>query len=187
MKKTFLCIILSVLSLSVSANSLDDLKALTTTPEKLSGTFSQSKYLAQLETSIHSSGSFNYIRDKKIIWHTLTPINSTLELTPKTMLSYQDGVQVNKLDTDTNPVVAVFSDIFFGVMTAQWQVLEAYFSVNAEVSGDQWKATLVPVDERIGGFINKVTLEGDEYLQEIALYEPEGNITHIKFDKLQQK
>lgn len=187
MRKIFLGIIFSVLSISVSANNLDDLKALTTTPEKLSGTFSQSKYLAQLETSINSSGSFNYIRDKKIVWHTLTPINSTLELTPKTMLSYQDGEQVNKLDSDTNPVVAVFSDIFFGVMTAQWQILEVYFSVSAEVSDGQWKATLVPVDESIGGFINKVTLEGDKYLQQITLYEPEGNITHITFDKLQQK
>jgi hypothetical protein len=72
-------------------------------------------------------------------------------------------------------------------MTAQWQILEAYFSVSAEVSDGQWKATLVPVDESIGGFINKVTLEGDKYLQQITLYEPEGNITHITFDKLQQK
>jgi|UniRef100_A6W250 hypothetical protein len=187
MKQTFLCIILFALSLSVFANDLDKLKAVTTTPENLTGTFSQTKFLAQLDTSIKSAGKFNYIRDAKIIWHTLTPIDSTLELTPKTMLNYQDGVQVNKLDSDTNPIVAVFSDIFFGVMTAQWQVLEEYFSVNAEVSNGHWKATLVPIDKNIGGFINKVVLEGDKYLKLVTLYEPEGNRTHIEFDQLQQK
>jgi len=187
MKNTVLGIILFTLSLAVSANDLDKLKVITTTPEKLTGTFSQSKFLAQLDTSIKSAGAFNYVRNTKIVWHTLTPIDSTLELTPKTMLNFQDGVQVNKLDSDTNPVVAVFSDIFFGVMTAQWQILEEYFSVSAEVSGGQWKATLVPIDKSIGGFINKVTLEGDKYLKQVTLYEPEGNLTHIEFDHLQQK
>lgn len=187
MKTTFLAIILFTLSLSVFANDLDKLKAVTTTPEKLTGTFTQTKFLAQLDTSIKSTGAFNYIRDTKIVWHTLTPIDSTLELTPKTMLNYQDGVQVNKLDSNTSPIVAVFSDIFFGVMTAQWQVLEEYFSVNAEVSEGHWKATLVPIDKNIGGFISKVILEGDKYLKQVTLYEPEGNLTHIVFDQLQQK
>lgn len=187
MKKIFLGMILSTLSFSIFASSLDELKAITTTPVKLTGTFSQSKYLAQLETSIKSTGVFNYVRDTKIVWHTLIPIDSTLELTPETMLSYQDGVQVNKLDSDTNPVVAVFSDIFFGVMTAQWQILKEYFAINAEVSDGQWKATLVPIDKKIGEFISKVTLEGDAYLKQVTLYEPEGNLTHIEFDQLQPK
>ena len=86
MKKTFLSIILFTLSLSVFANDLDKLKAVTTTPEKLTGIFAQTKFLAQLDTSIKSTGAFNYIRDTKIVWHTLTPIDSTLELTTKTML-----------------------------------------------------------------------------------------------------
>lgn len=187
MKKTLFGIILFTLSLSIFANDLDTLKAITTSPEKLTGTFSQTKFLAQLDTSIKSTGAFNYVRDKKIVWHTQTPIDSTLELTPKTMLNYQDGVQVNQLDSATNPVVAVLSDIFFGVMTAQWQILEEYFSVSAEVSGGHWKATLVPIDDNMGGFINKVTLEGDKYLKQVTLYEPEGNQTHIEFDQLQQK
>jgi hypothetical protein len=103
------------------------------------------------------------------------------------MLNYQDGVQVNKLDTETNPIVAVFSDIFFGVMTAQWQILEEYFDVNADVVEGHWTATLTPLDANIGNFIQKVTLEGDQYLKHVTLYEPEGNLTHIEFDQLIQK
>ncbi|MEO9275995.1 outer membrane lipoprotein carrier protein LolA [Marinomonas sp. 5E14-1] len=187
MKNTILGIILFLLSLSSFANDLDRLKTVTAAPDKLTGTFTQSKYLAQLDTSLQSTGEFNYLRDTQIIWHTLSPIDSTLELTPNTMLNYQNGIQVNKLDTTTNPIVAVLSDIFFGVMTAQWQILEEYFDVNAEVVGEHWKATLIPLNKNIGSFIHKVTLEGDKYLKQVTLYEPEGNLTHIEFDQLQQK
>lgn len=186
MRKLFFAL-LCVGSSYLWASDLTELKAITATPENLSGTFQQNKYLAQLETSLKSTGEFNYVRDKKIIWHILTPVDSTLELTPNSMLSYQGDQQVSKLDGESNPVVAVFSDIFFGVMTAQWQVLEQYFTVEAEVKGQQWQAKLTPTDKNVANFIQQVSLSGDQYLQQITLFEPEGNRTQIEFDKLQSK
>ncbi|MBJ7538697.1 outer membrane lipoprotein carrier protein LolA [Marinomonas transparens] len=181
------CLSLMVLSFSLftSAASLDELKAITSTPNTLSGTFTQAKYLAQLDTSLRSTGEFHYLRDKEITWHTLTPIDSRLKLTPETMSNYQNGKQVNKMDSGSNPVVAILSDIFFAVMTAQWQVLETYFTVNTKVADRQWQATLTPLNANIGSFANKIILQGDQYLRHITLYEAEGNRTQIDFSQLQ--
>lgn len=187
MRKIGFAIFIFVFSALAVANDLDTLKTITSTPERLSGTFIQSKYLSQIDISIPSSGTFQYRQDKEIIWRTLSPIDSTLKLTPKAIFNYQGGEKVNQLDIDKNPFVSVFSDVFFGVMTAQWQVLEKYFSVDAVVTGASWEAVLVPLDANIGRFSEKITLQGDNYLRQITLYEAGGNQTHIEFDKLQPK
>lgn len=169
------------------ANDFEELRAMTSNPERLSGTFTQSKYLSQIDISIPSSGSFYYEKDKEIIWRTLKPIDSTLKLTPKAILNYQGSEKISQLDTDSNPFVSVFSDIFFGVMTAQWQVLEEYFSVEASVNSTSWEAVLTPQDANIRSFTQKITLQGDQYLRQMTLYEADGNRTHIEFNKLQNK
>lgn len=187
MKKLLLIISILILSSLASANDLEALKRITSNPDRLSGTFTQSKYLSQIDISIPSSGSFYYIKDKEITWQTLKPINSTLKLTPKAILSYQGSEKISQLDTDTNPFVSVFSDIFFGVMTAQWQVLEEYFAVDANVNASSWEAVLIPLDENIKSFSEKITLKGDQYLRQMTLYEADGNRTDIKFEQLQIK
>ena len=72
-------------------------------------------------------------------------------------------------------------------MTAQWQVLEEYFAVDANVNASSWEAVLIPLDANIKSFSEKITLKGDRYLRQMTLYEADGNRTDIKFEQLQIK
>ena len=169
---------------AVWAISVDDLQTILNTPEKLSGQFSQEKYLAAVDTSLKSSGTFAYVAGQKIAWHTLTPIENTLTLTPSQIISTQNGQQTSILESQNNPVVQIFSDLFFGVMTADWDLLQAYFNIEVSISEEQWQAELTPSDANIAQVINQVTLSGTDLLQQVELMEVNGNSTSIQFSEL---
>ena len=82
MRKILCTAFFFIFSAFAAANDLELLKTLTNSPERLSGKFTQSKYLSKIDISIPSSGDFFYVKDEEIIWQTLKPINSTLKLTP---------------------------------------------------------------------------------------------------------
>lgn len=161
------------------------LESLTSAPQTLQGRFTQVKLVKALDARFESSGRFDYQRDSSIRWHTLEPIDNLLTLTPQTISNQQGTTVLSKLDSQQNPVVAVFSDIFFGVMTAQWQTLAEYFEMNVEGSKQDWTVTLIPIDSSVEQVVAKVELRGDELLREVLLFEATGDQTQIKFLDLQ--
>ncbi|MBJ7550329.1 outer membrane lipoprotein carrier protein LolA [Marinomonas ostreistagni] len=169
---------------AIWAASVDELKELLHTPEQLSGHFDQEKYLAAVDTSLKSSGTFAYIAEQEISWHTLAPIENTLTLTPNQIITAQNGQQVSVLDSQNNPVVQVFSDLFFGVMTADWDLLQTYFHIEAHTSQEQWQAQLTPSDVNIAQAITHVSLSGGAFLEQVVLQEVNGNSTTIQFSEL---
>ena len=173
----------SVVSQAADARLLE---SLTTAPEVLKGQFTQVKYVQALDARFESSGRFDYQRGSSIRWHTLKPIDNLLTLTPRTISSQQGDTLLSNLDSQTNPVVTIFSDIFFGVMTAQWQTLAEYFEMDIQGSKERWTVTLHPIDKSVEQVVARVELSGDELLREVLLFEAAGDQTQIKFIELQQ-
>lgn len=181
-----LCVLLLLVSLSTrAASDYQAVAALVNTPETLQGRFEQTKYLAAVDTEINSSGRFAYQRDKLIDWHTLTPIESQLVLTPDDITSRQGDSILSRLETRNNPVATLLSDLFFGVMTANWERIAEYFDIQSRIHGEQWQAELTPLTPRIGTLVSRVELKGDQYLQQVQLFEVGGNRTLIRFLELQ--
>lgn len=163
-----------------------ELEALMESPASLSGRFEQIKYLAALDTEIVSSGRFAYERDSEIRWQTLEPIENMLRLTPARITSEQAGTVLSQLETRNNPVVALFSDIFFGVMTARWSTLAEHFDVQSRIDESQWQATLMPKAPEVQQVVSEVELQGDRYMRQIVLHESGGDWTRIRFYDIQQ-
>lgn len=181
MKAIALCMVL--FSNIAWAASVGELQNLLQTPAQLSGHFSQAKYLAAVDTSLKSSGTFAYVADQEITWHTITPIENTLILTPNQIISAHNGQQTSVMDSQNSPAVRILSDLFFGVMTADWDLLQEYFSIDASISQGQWQAQLTPSDTSIGQVITQVTLSGATFLQQVELHEVNGNTTTIQFSE----
>lgn len=191
MKKT-LVLLASLLGLTLwlstarAASDYQALAALMQSPQTLSGRFEQSKYLAALDTDIVSEGRFDFEAGNSIRWHTLSPIENLLTLTPERITSEQGGTVLSQLETRNNPVVALFSDIFFGVMTARWDSLAEHFEVQSRITGPDWQATLIPREANVGQIVTRIELQGDGYLREIRLFEAGGDSTRIRFLDLPQ-
>ena len=174
-----------LISSSVLALSFEQLAQHTQTPKTLTGGFSQSKYLSSFELELESKGQFHYQQDKSIVWQTLEPVANELILTPDSIVNRQGGQELMRLDAQSSPTIAVLSEIFFSVMTADWQRLEQHFSLTGELNEALWSAQLTPTDDSFSQLINRVELSGDQLLKKVVLHEKSGDTTTIHFIDLQ--
>lgn len=169
---------------SVASISYEKLNKLVATPTYLSGKFTQDKYLSELDTTLHSSGVFSYQRGESIRWETIEPIKNVLIMTPQRIINSQGDKVIISLDVTSNPVIAALSDIFFSVITAEWDALSAYFLMSGTLAESAWNVNLVPIDETMLQVVERVTLKGDSLLRELIFYEKNGDQTVIFFDAL---
>lgn len=153
-------------------------------PEQLQGRFTQEKYLSVVDAYLNSSGLFSYQRDAEILWETKEPVQSKVVLTPTAIVNRQGEREIVSLDSETNPMVGVLSEIFFAVFTADWNRLSGYFAVSGEQANQQWRAELIPLDAVIKQVVSRVELKGDTLLREVVLYESGGDYTRIHFHEL---
>jgi len=166
--------------------SYELLTQLTDSPDVLEGDFKQEKYLAEFDTTLVSTGHFNYQRDKFIRWHTLDPIENELMMQPNRITSSQDNELIS-LDSDKDPATKVLTEIFFSVLTADWYALSEYFFANGEYQNNRdWQVKLTPRHQMLKQAISHVELSGDSLMREVVLYEKSGDITHINFMNLQK-
>jgi hypothetical protein len=150
------------------------------TPETLDGSFHQEKYLAALDATLISSGVFTYHRNKSIRWEILEPIHSLLTLTPTAVISKQGDEELVRLDASNNPVARIVGEIFFAVLTSDWEKLAPYFELSGTVEGQQWHAVLLPIDQTVAQAFGRIELKGQKLLEEIVLHEKAGDRTTIR-------
>lgn len=162
------------------------LQDISVSPTRVEGTFKQRKFLAEIGVSIDSSGVFSYQRSEKIVWKTLEPVENEMQMTPTTIINRQQGQEIARLDSRENPAIAIFSDIFFAILTAQWSQLADHFELQGSVNNEQWNAKLTPISNNIKEMISQVELQGDELLRNIILHEAQGDKTTITFKYLTQ-
>ena len=180
MKRLFLVAALLTLSFNARSEiSFSQLAQITGMPEKHAGSFVQQKYLQVVDTSLESSGVFDYERGKSIRWEILEPIQSELLMTPTGVSSKQNGEELLQLDTSANPAAAALGEIFFAVLTADWEILESYVELSGSIDGDNWHAVLEPLDQSARLVFTRVELSGSGLLEKIVLHESSGDRTTI--------
>lgn len=185
MKRLFLIAVLLALSFNARSEiSFNQLAQITGMPEKHAGTFIQEKYLQSVDASLESSGVFDYERGKSIRWEILEPIQSKLLMTPAGISSKQNGEELLQLDTSANPTAAALGEIFFAVLTADWETLESYVELNGTIDGDNWHAVLEPLDQSARLVFTRVELSGSGLLEKIVLHESSGDRTTIRLEQL---
>ncbi|GAB2701795.1 outer membrane lipoprotein carrier protein LolA [Aliiglaciecola aliphaticivorans] len=165
---------------------INALNAISSSPEFLQGQFVQQKYLNDFDVSLESTGEFDYLQGQVVHWHTLSPIQNLVTMTPSSIVSHQDDVEVMSLQAESNPVVTLLSEVFFSVLTSEWQKLENYFELSGEIDQQTWSVSLTPKDTALAQAISHVELKGDIYLRYLKFYESNGDYTEIQFDQLRQ-
>ena len=186
MKISFVLLFLLLPTFCYAELSFEQLNQLSDSPEQLHGHFVQKKYLSDLDATLTSSGKFSYLRNVEIKWETVEPIENVLVITSQSISSRQGEQQLTTFEADSNPVVAMISDIFFSVLTANWNQLENYFSLTGSEEGNNWKAVLTPVDESVMHVVDSIELTGSQFIEKLIFFEENGDHTTIVFNKLVQ-
>ncbi|OMH31683.1 outer membrane lipoprotein carrier protein LolA [Motiliproteus sp. MSK22-1] len=186
MNRYLLFFLLLLSSASYAELTFKQLDNVSEAPEQLSGHFTQEKYLSALDTSLISTGLFYYHQGQMLQWKTLKPIQNELVMTPSAIINKQGDQELLRLDTNSNPIAGILSEIFFSALAAEWNNLAMYFELSGEINGKNWYAKLLPTDRTMAQVISLVELKGDTLLRELIFHEKSGDRTTIRFDRLNQ-
>lgn len=129
------------------------------------GQFEQSRWLADFEMQLDSSGGFQRQADG-LIWRTTQPVTSEIELSannPDLPLGYQ-----------------AILPVFNGLLAGDWQRLDDYFSTQVSGTLTAWRAELTPRNEQVAAQLITLVIEGAEQLEQIVLTFADGDRMDIR-------
>ena len=129
------------------------------------GRFEQSRWLADFEMHLNSSGEFQRQPDG-LIWRTTQPVISEVALTtdnPDLPLGYQ-----------------AILPVFNGLLAGNLDSLNEYFTTRLHGSSTAWRAELTPRSEQVAAQLTGLVIEGAEQLEHIAVTFGDGDRMDIK-------
>lgn len=135
------------------------------------GQFVQEKHLTVLTQPFVTKGSYHYQKKLGLIWHTQQPVDSKIKITTEGVSECQADGHFKSLTTNSQ-----FSELLLALFSGEQQSLQQQFSIEQQDN----KLTLTPKSAQIAGVILKISLLlNDNGIQQIVLFEPEGNYTNI--------
>ncbi|KXS53602.1 MAG: hypothetical protein AWU57_2005, partial [Marinobacter sp. T13-3] len=107
--------------------------------ESLAGQFDQSKYIADLDTTLDSSGDFAFDADEGLRWNIQKPVPTQLRITADEIVEEQDGEVVMRMDVDDQPMTRAISEVFFAIFGGNWDKLSERFTIRTLQDGSPWR------------------------------------------------
>lgn len=153
----------------------------------LEGEFQQSKYIADLDTTLDSSGTFRFVIDEGLRWNIRKPVPTNLRITPTEIVEEQDGEEVMRMDVDDQPMTRAISEVFFAIFGGDWDALAKRFTIRPLQEGSPWRFELEPRDELLKSYLSAIELQGTEYLDVLILRESNGDRTRIQLNDVEAR
>lgn len=127
--------------------------------------FEQTRWLADLEAELASSGYFQR-SEQQLVWHTLTPVDSRLVLdadNPDLPLAYQ-----------------VILPVLTGLLSGDWAALQQHFSVDLQGQLEAWQASLTPTDAAVAERLQRLQVSGAEQVRELQIRFVSGDLMNLQ-------
>ena len=140
--------------------------------DSLQGKFQQQKQLQGLPLPLTASGNFSYSQDQGLNWHTLSPVNSQLQIGNK------PAVNAGTLDSNTN--ASLVANIFIAVVRGDLRQLQQYFTIQSSGDTAHWRLRLTPIKETLASYLSYIDVAGAELTEQLYIAEAGGDTTSIK-------
>ncbi len=142
---------------------------LAATPD-LAGRFEQTRYLADLDTSLVSRGQIRYQRDARVVWALKTPVDKRLVFTP------QDVANGNN---DRRRQQA--AELLLRLLDGDWRILEQRFDITLAGDAEAWRVELVPRQQAVRERLESIHLAGGRYLETLGLHAANDDTLEVTF------
>ncbi|MBZ5875923.1 LolA family protein [Chromohalobacter israelensis] len=168
------CLLLASVSLSAHAFDRQDLQAQLERTTAIEGRFTQTRFLADVDTELQSRGRFAYVRDKKVVWQLETPVEDTLVLTPANAEDATPGEGAG--DAGREQVAALLLRLLGG----DWSALEERFTQTLDGTRDAWRVQLTPRDAELAARIAEIRLAGGRHVERLVMETADGDRLRIE-------
>ena len=153
----------------------------------LVGHFQQQRYLAGFDFAINSSGRFRVNAEAGLVWHTLLPFESRLEIAEGAMTQQVGGELVAQHSLKRMPAIGLLGELLQLSFSQNWQQLEHQFGIQPQFNGESWRfeMTTVQLSKNFGLTLplKKIVMEGGQFVNKVTLQRAEGDYDVITFSQ----
>lgn len=177
-------ILMALLCISFMANAitLDDVQRIFASQPVVRAKFQQDRQISGMAQPLHSSGEVLIAKSKGLWWQQQHPFPMTLVLDDSHMVQIMGSQAPQIITADSNPQMFQFNHLLRALFQADRKVLDENFSSAFTDQGNgKWQLVLTPTTTPLDKLFSTITLEGDKYLNRIALNDLQGDFTEITF------
>lgn len=177
-------ILMALLCISFMANAitLDDVQRSFASQPVVRAKFQQDRQISGMAQPLHSSGEVLIAKSKGLWWQQQHPFPMTLVLDDSHMVQVMGSQAPQIITADSNPQMFQFNHLLRALFQADRKVLDENFSSAFTDQGNgKWQLVLTPTTTPLDKLFSTITLEGDTYLNRIALNDLQGDFTEITF------
>ena len=180
--KAFLFLVLTFLSVTAHAVTLEELQQRFSQVPVLRADFAQQRTISGMAQPLNSSGNLLIAQQQKLWWQQEKPFSLTLLLTEKRMVQIMAGQEPQVVTADNNPQMFQFNSLLSALFHADRKVLEENFALDFKDLGKgAWKLVLTPKVSPLNRLFRSITLNGETFLNNIDINDMQGDATHIRF------
>jgi hypothetical protein len=140
--------------------------------------FVQEKHISALSRPLISTGRLSMNDNNELIWELLSPVASTLMISPAGIRQYNAEGELTM--SNTSGQFTELSSLFLSVFSGDMESLQKSFSVSANCGADQeWTLTMQPDNQSLAKILAQVQISGSESLDTITYEEKRGDMTTI--------
>ena len=132
--------------------------------------FRQAKNMEILPQAILSTGTFFYLRDTGVFWEVKSPAPVTYvvwDRSKKNDQVFSCGGPASGPE-DNNWARRIFQ-IVYDLSSGNWKNIEKRFAATAAGTAKAWTLTLTPSDSSVKRGLRSITLDGDDYVQNVHI------------------
>ncbi|MDR0553886.1 MAG: outer membrane lipoprotein carrier protein LolA [Treponema sp.] len=141
----------------------------------IKGSFTQRKTIKRLDRSLDSSGNFIIDSRRGMVWETLKPYPSTMAVGRDYLVQSSPGRPKTTLSAAGNEVFLRLASVISAVFSGNAQLLLDNFGDFFVDSGGGWTLGLIPSENAVRSFAERIILEGDTVIRRITLFEQNGD------------
>ncbi|MBO8134283.1 LolA family protein [Dickeya fangzhongdai] len=180
MVRPILLAVMTLLSLTAQAVTLDELQQRFSSQPVVRADFTQMRQINGMAQPLKSSGAMLIARQNGLWWHQAKPFPMTLVLDDKRMVQVMNGQPPQIVTAESQPQMFQFNHLLRALFQADRQVLEQNFRVDFTDLGQQrWRLVLTPKVSPLDKLFNAITLNGQAFLDEIVIDDRQGDMTRI--------
>ncbi|TCQ85242.1 MULTISPECIES: outer membrane lipoprotein carrier protein LolA [Rahnella] len=180
--KAFLFLVLTFLSVTAHAVTLEELQQRFSQVPVLRADFAQQRTISGMAQPLNSSGNLLIAQQQGLWWQQEKPFSLTLLLTEKRMVQIMAGQEPQVVTADNNPQMFQFNSLLSALFHADRKVLDENFALDFKDLGKgAWKLVLTPKVSPLNRLFRSITLNGETFLNNIDINDMQGDATHIRF------
>lgn len=147
------------------------------------GTFTQRKYLPELDQPLVSSGRFVVAAGHGLFWQIEQPVQVQLVITQEQLLRRSNGHEIARTSAEEQPALRVVASVLLAVFQADMDALRQVFKIQKQsLDNGHWSMTLRPAGAGALEFIQSVRIRGAAHIEQIEIRQPEGDYSVIDLD-----